>query len=190
MSTEARAYLRPLPNPRMAWQAHGGDPRARSADRRPAPSSLGSLGQPLSARRTAGCRQLGAQHGRDRIHSVRFGLPHQRCRGDAPDRRERVRPGDRRRDRRGGSTKICAGIVSFADLRLPNVDEVLEAQIAAAGGRFRGIRQIAAHDPAIIGASSYVPPPGLMDDPNFRPLARPSAREGQASRPPHGGRSR
>ena len=45
---------------------------------------------------------------------------------------------------------------------------MLEGQIAAAGGRFRGIRQIAAHDPAIIGASSYVPPPGLMDDPNFR----------------------
>ena len=71
-------------------------------------------------------------------------------------------------DRRGGKTKICAGIVSFADLRLPNVDAVLEGQIAAAGGRFRGIRQIAAHDPAIIGASSYVPPPELMDDPNFR----------------------
>jgi predicted TIM-barrel fold metal-dependent hydrolase len=71
-------------------------------------------------------------------------------------------------DRRGGKTKICAGIVSFADLRLPNVDAVLEGQIAAAGGRFRGIRQIAAHDPAIIGASSYVPPPGLMNDPSFR----------------------
>jgi L-fuconolactonase len=71
-------------------------------------------------------------------------------------------------DRRGGKTKVCAGIVSFADLRLANVDEVLEAQIEAAGGRFRGIRQIAAHDPAIIGGSSYVPPPGLMDDPNFR----------------------
>jgi L-fuconolactonase len=71
-------------------------------------------------------------------------------------------------DRRGGRTKVCAGIVSFADLRLSNVDEVLEAQIAAAGGRFRGVRQIAAHDPAILGASSYVPPPGLMDDPNFR----------------------
>ena len=71
-------------------------------------------------------------------------------------------------DRRGGKTKICAGIVSFADLRLPNVDAVLEGQIAAAGGRFRGIRHIAAHDPAIIGAWSYVPPPGLMEDPNFR----------------------
>jgi L-fuconolactonase len=71
-------------------------------------------------------------------------------------------------DRRGGKTKICAGIVSFADLRLANVDAVLEGQIAAAGGRFRGIRHIAAYDPAIIGASSYVPPAGLMDDPNFR----------------------
>ncbi|HUC72288.1 MAG TPA: amidohydrolase family protein [Stellaceae bacterium] len=71
-------------------------------------------------------------------------------------------------DRRGTKAKICAGIVSFADLRLANVDAVLEAQIEAAGGRFRGIRQIAAHDPAIVGGSSYVPPPGLMDDPAFR----------------------
>ena len=71
-------------------------------------------------------------------------------------------------DRRGTRTKICAGIVSFADLRLPNVDAVFNGQIEAAGWRFRGSRQIAAHDPAIIGGSSYVPPPGLMDDPNFR----------------------
>ena len=71
-------------------------------------------------------------------------------------------------DRRGGETKVCAGIVSFADLRLPNVDDVLRGQIDAAGGRFRGIRHIAAHDPAIVGASSYVPPAGLMDDPAFR----------------------
>ena len=71
-------------------------------------------------------------------------------------------------DGRGGKTQICAGIVSFADLRLPNVDAVLEGQIAAADGRFRGIRQIAAHDPAIVGASSYVPPAGLMADPAFR----------------------
>src|ERR1700752_5271051 len=71
-------------------------------------------------------------------------------------------------DRRRGKTKICAGIVSFADLRLPNLDAVLEGQIAAAGGRFRGIRQIAAHDPAIISGSSYVPTAGLMDEPAFR----------------------
>jgi L-fuconolactonase len=71
-------------------------------------------------------------------------------------------------DQRGTRTRICEGIVSFADLRLGNVDAVLEGQIAAAGGRFRGIRQIAAHDPAIVGASSYVPPAGLLADPDFR----------------------
>src|SRR5271155_3138682 len=71
-------------------------------------------------------------------------------------------------DRRGGKTKICAGIVSFAGLRPPNVGAGRGGQSAAAGGRFRGIRQIAANDPAIVGASSYVPPPGLMDDPDFR----------------------
>src|SRR3984893_14420747 len=82
-----------------------------------------------------------------------------------------------------GRSRLCCGSIAKArrkqprfapassasrDLRLPNVDAVLEGQITAAGGRFRGIRHIAAHDPAIIGASSYVPPPGLMDDPNFR----------------------
>ena len=71
-------------------------------------------------------------------------------------------------DRRGGKTKICRGIVSFADLRLDSLDAVLEGQIAAAGGRFRGIRQIAAHDPAIVSGSSYVPTAGLMDEPAFR----------------------
>src|SRR3954467_5590308 len=87
-----------------------------------------------------------------------------RCIGES----EFVRAIAEEADRSGTRTKICAGIVSFADLRLPNVDDVLRGQIEAAGGRFRGIRQIAAHDPAILGASSYVPPPGLMDDPDFR----------------------
>ena len=87
-----------------------------------------------------------------------------RCIGES----EFVRGIAQEADRRGGKTKVCAGIVSFADLRLPNVDAVLEGQIEAAGGRFRGIRHIAAHDPAIVGASSYVPPPGLMDDPDLR----------------------
>src|SRR5204862_239227 len=87
-----------------------------------------------------------------------------RCIGES----EFVRAIAENADRRGTKTKICAGIVSFADLRLPNADAVLEGQIAAAGGRFRGIRQIAAYDPAIVGASSYVPPPDLMNDPNFR----------------------
>jgi L-fuconolactonase len=53
-----------------------------------------------------------------------------------------------------GDVRVCAAIVGFADLRLGDaVRPVLEAHIAAAGGsalaggRFRGIRHIAAWDP-------------------------------------------
>jgi hypothetical protein len=46
-----------------------------------------------------------------------------------------------------GKTKICAGIVGHADLRLgARVRPVLEAHIRAGGGRFRGIRHITAWD--------------------------------------------
>src|SRR6202043_130832 len=47
-----------------------------------------------------------------------------------------------------GGTKVCAGIVGYADLGLgAAVEKVLEAQIAAGGGRFRGIRYITATHP-------------------------------------------
>jgi len=47
----------------------------------------------------------------------------------------------------GHATRLCAGIVGFADLSLgAAVEEVLAAQIEAGGGRFRGIRcHAAAH---------------------------------------------
>lgn len=46
-----------------------------------------------------------------------------------------------------GNTRVCAAIVGFADLRLGDaVRPVLEAHIAAGGGRFRGIRHVAAWD--------------------------------------------
>src|SRR5215471_1878838 len=46
-----------------------------------------------------------------------------------------------------GKTKVCAGIVGHADLRLgARVRPVLEAHIRAGGGRFRGIRHITAWD--------------------------------------------
>ena len=46
-----------------------------------------------------------------------------------------------------GPTRVCAGIVGHADLRLgAAVQEVLEAHIRAGGDRFRGIRHIAAWD--------------------------------------------
>ncbi|HEY5289719.1 MAG TPA: amidohydrolase family protein, partial [Caulobacteraceae bacterium] len=46
-----------------------------------------------------------------------------------------------------GEVRACAGIVGHADLKLgAAVREVLEAHIAAGGGRFRGIRQSASWD--------------------------------------------
>ncbi|HEV2336109.1 MAG TPA: amidohydrolase family protein [Stellaceae bacterium] len=65
-----------------------------------------------------------------------------------------------------GATRICASIVGFADLALgAAVERVLEAEIAAGGGRFRGIRYItAAHpDPAATGAPSFRAPGMLRD---------------------------
>ena len=47
-----------------------------------------------------------------------------------------------------GKTQVCAGIVGYADLTLgASVEKVLEAMIAAGGGRFRGIRFITATHP-------------------------------------------
>ena len=47
-----------------------------------------------------------------------------------------------------GKTRVAAGIVGTANLRLGDaVGAVLDAQIAAGGGRFRGIRLGAAWDP-------------------------------------------
>jgi predicted TIM-barrel fold metal-dependent hydrolase len=69
-----------------------------------------------------------------------------------------------------GPTRIAAGIVGFAELRLgASVQEVLEAHVRAGNGRFRGVRQISAWDadPAILGALSMTPP-GLLHDPDFR----------------------
>src|SRR5438094_8131571 len=47
-----------------------------------------------------------------------------------------------------GKTRVCAGIVGYADLTLGvAVEKVLEAMIAAGDGRFRGIRFIPASQP-------------------------------------------
>ena len=69
-----------------------------------------------------------------------------------------------------GDTLVCAGIVGTADLRAgADVAPVLDAQIAAGGGRFRGIRFIAKWDAdEELNTGRYKPPPGLMKDRNFR----------------------
>lgn len=69
-----------------------------------------------------------------------------------------------------GPTRVCAGIVGHADLRLgAAVQEVLEAHLRAGGDRFRGIRQIAAWDAdtSILNPNNPAPR-GLLADKTFR----------------------
>jgi predicted TIM-barrel fold metal-dependent hydrolase len=69
-----------------------------------------------------------------------------------------------------GPTRVNAGIVGFADLTLGDrVAPVLEAQIAAGGGRFRGVRHAAGWDSdPMIGNSHTSPGPGLYLQPVLR----------------------
>jgi len=69
-----------------------------------------------------------------------------------------------------GPTRVAAGIVGTADLRLGDaVQAVLDAHLAAGGGRFRGIRHSAAWDadPALPGSRGN-PGSGLLTRDDFR----------------------
>ena len=69
-----------------------------------------------------------------------------------------------------GPQRICAGIVGHADLTLgSHAGAVLDAQLAAGGGRFRGIRHSASWDadPAVLGPLARRPE-GLYRDSKFR----------------------
>ncbi len=69
-----------------------------------------------------------------------------------------------------GPTRAYEGIVGLADLTLGGaVDKVLEAHIAAAPARFRGIRHAAGWDASNEVRNSHTnPPPGLLGDARFR----------------------
>jgi L-fuconolactonase len=69
-----------------------------------------------------------------------------------------------------GKTRVCAGIVGYADLALgAAVEKVLEAQITAGSGRFRGIRFIAAtHPDQAAWGSPVLRPAGLLMDRQVR----------------------
>jgi predicted TIM-barrel fold metal-dependent hydrolase len=61
------------------------------------------------------------------------------------------------------------GIVAHADLRLPSLDDVLDAHAAAGNGRFRGIRHAGSH--ALHPEALMIPgraPAGLYSDEAFR----------------------
>jgi predicted TIM-barrel fold metal-dependent hydrolase len=69
-----------------------------------------------------------------------------------------------------GAAAVCAGIVGHANLLLgEGVRPVLEAEIAAGNGRFRGIRHSSAWDADADVAGMYATrPKGLLLDPAFR----------------------
>jgi L-fuconolactonase len=69
-----------------------------------------------------------------------------------------------------GPTRLCRGIVGHADLRLGDaVAKVLDAQIAAGDGRFRGIRHSVTWDASDVLAKARTDPPkGQMFDPTWR----------------------
>jgi predicted TIM-barrel fold metal-dependent hydrolase len=69
-----------------------------------------------------------------------------------------------------GRAEICAGIVSHVNLLLGDgARAVLEAEIAAGNGRFRGIRHSSAWDADAGVAGMYATrPQGLLLDPTFR----------------------
>lgn len=69
-----------------------------------------------------------------------------------------------------GATRLCEGIVSFSDMTLGrDVERVLDAHIAAAGGRFRGIRHIVAwSEDDVLMNPNYAPPPHQLADDAFR----------------------
>jgi len=69
-----------------------------------------------------------------------------------------------------GSIRACAGIVSYADLRLgARARDVLEAQMRAGNGRFRGIRYATGWDASEeIRRTHTNPPKGLMADRTWR----------------------
>jgi predicted TIM-barrel fold metal-dependent hydrolase len=69
-----------------------------------------------------------------------------------------------------GSTRLCAGIVGFADLTLgAGVERVLEAHLRAAGDRFKGIRNSSVWDEdATVKTVPGEIPRGLLLDGKFR----------------------
>ncbi|WP_226382234.1 amidohydrolase family protein [Falsiroseomonas ponticola] len=73
-----------------------------------------------------------------------------------------------------GRTLACAGIVGFADLLLGDaVAPVLEAHVAIAGARFRGVRNRTAwHPDPGVRSNLITPPPGPLAEPAFAAGAR------------------
>lgn len=71
---------------------------------------------------------------------------------------------------RHGNCELAAGIVAHADLTMgPALAEVLEAHLAVAQGRLRGVRHMAARDEGLVGRFiKEMPRKHLLQEPGFR----------------------
>jgi L-fuconolactonase len=67
-----------------------------------------------------------------------------------------------------GKTQACLGIVGNVDMRFERAKAALEAHVALAGGRFKGIRNVSPWHASGIRASTATPPEGLLRDAAFR----------------------
>ena len=81
---------------------------------------------------------------------------------------------------RHGPTRACAGIIGMVDLTLGDrVEPVLAKHVAAAGGRFCGVRNRTAwHASPDVTSNLVSPPPGPLAHPAFEDGARRLARQG------------
>lgn len=79
-----------------------------------------------------------------------------------------------------GPVRACAGIIGFVDLTLGDrVAPLIEAHLATARTRFRGVRNRTAWHPSPEVRSNLLgPPPGPLEDPSFMEGARRLARYG------------
>lgn len=66
------------------------------------------------------------------------------------------------------SGNLISGIVGFVDLQGEHVAAVVEAHIEAAGGRFRGVRQVTSWDPTLNAHARRPNPPGVLSSDTFR----------------------
>jgi hypothetical protein len=160
---------------RLAGAIHRGDHRSRAPDRRSASSSLGPRRPALHDRGDGGRHRLRPQHHRHRLCRLPLDVPRARPGGVPPGRRGRVRQRRRGDGASGGYGKaaICAGIVSHVNLLLGDgAKPVLEAEIVAGNGRFRGIRHSSAWDadPNVAGMYATRPKGLLLDAPSARAL--------------------
>jgi L-fuconolactonase len=80
-----------------------------------------------------------------------------------------------------GDVRVCAGIISHADLRVGDrIAELLDRAMAIAPERFRGVRQVACDDPseAVYKWITNPPPRALYKSAGFRPAVRELVKRG------------